>query len=218
MRRILWIKRYRELCHRIFAILGDAVERIEHIGATSICPNRLSPVVDVDVLLKFNQMPDIIHRMESSGFEYQGYCEKHKGHAFRPFIRRFLPFAVYCYPPDSAAFYEHIQLKGYLNRCLDASDAYHAARNELARQFIQNANSYKKERRYVIEIINEICAIEQQCKETQLRMRVRIGPGKSRRRKKLRRREKSVLSFPTNFPIIYETSYCSATPSREYYI
>lgn len=54
------------------ALAGVPIEAIEHVGSTSVPGLAAKPVIDVDVIVRREIMPDAIRALEAAGYTHRG--------------------------------------------------------------------------------------------------------------------------------------------------
>jgi len=68
-----WPQRFETLRAGIAAALGEMVSVIEHAGSTAVPELAAKPIIDIDVVLRpATDLPQVIARLASLGYEHQG--------------------------------------------------------------------------------------------------------------------------------------------------
>ncbi len=67
-----WPGRFRALAERVTAACGDLVLRIEHVGSTSVPGLVAKPVIDLDVVVRREDVPRAIERLALLGYVQRG--------------------------------------------------------------------------------------------------------------------------------------------------
>lgn len=109
-----WPSVYESLRKRIADVLADLTAAIEHVGSTAVPNLAAKPIIDIDVLLKSEEMmPAAIKRLASIGYIHLGNLGIADREAFcaptgDP------PHHLHVCPPRSAEFRRHLAFRNYL--------------------------------------------------------------------------------------------------------
>jgi len=113
-----WPQRFETLCAGIAAALGEMVSVIEHVGSTAVPGLAAKPIIDIDVVLRSaTDLPQVIARLASLGYEHQGNLGIPGREAFRMPPRDW-PHHLYVCPPDSQEYRRHLSFRDHLRRHL----------------------------------------------------------------------------------------------------
>jgi GrpB-like predicted nucleotidyltransferase (UPF0157 family) len=127
-----WPQRFETLRARIAAALGERVSVIEHVGSTAVPGLAAKPIIDIDVVLRSaTDLPEVIARLASLGYEHRGNLGIPGREAFRTPPSDW-PHHLYVCPPDSEEYRRHLSFRDHLRRHLEDANAYAALKRRLA--------------------------------------------------------------------------------------
>ncbi len=67
-----WPARFEKLRERIAAVLGPMALQIEHVGSTSVPSMCAKPIIDLDVVVRREDVPAAISAVEALGYRHEG--------------------------------------------------------------------------------------------------------------------------------------------------
>lgn len=151
----LWPAKFEEEKARILCLIGAWVERVEHIGSTSVPGLGAKPIIDIMVgICSLADAPECIKRLETIGYEYV------PGHeAVLPERRYFHKVAAdntrthHLHMVETASeFWErHLLFRDYLRSHPETARAYYGLKKELAARFRQDRGAYTDAKTSFIE-------------------------------------------------------------------
>src|SRR5213593_1847831 len=155
-----WPRMFEQLRERVAAALGEIVDRIEHVGSTSVRGMSAKPVIDLDVLLRFeHDLAVAIERLARIGYEYQGNRGIPGREAFRTTDAAMPAHHLYVCPARSAEFARHVALRDYLRTHPDEARAYSALKKSLYPQFCGDRYGYQNAKEaFVADLVRRACA------------------------------------------------------------
>ncbi|WP_338019690.1 GrpB family protein [Paenibacillus piscarius] len=139
-----WKEEYLRIETRMLEIVGDLIIGAEHVGSTSVEGLWAKPVIDIDLVMEsYDQLPEIIRRLESFGYMHQGNLGIEGREAFRSKQDDgFMKYHLYVCPQDGKGYLEHIVFRDYLRAHPSARREYQAVKQRLARQHRYDIDAY----------------------------------------------------------------------------
>lgn len=130
-----WSPRWAEQFEEVAAVLrtalsGVASARVEHVGSTSVPGLAAKPILDVDVIVDADEVPDAVAALESVGYVHRGDLGVTDREAFRapgPPARN-----VYICTAGTTAVRNHLAVRDVLRARDDLREAYAAVKRSLA--------------------------------------------------------------------------------------
>lgn len=161
-----WSIVFTELKKIIKATLGDLALSIEHIGSTSVTGLAAKPIIDIDVVIKSNDLlPEVIQSLAKLGYIHQGDLGIVGREAFgreNEYVprdgkgRTWQNHHLYVCPQDSTALARHLAFRNYLRQNADAVLAYGKLKQQLAKKFPHDIDSYIEGKNAFIEEITQL--------------------------------------------------------------
>ena len=161
-----WSIVFTELQRVIKATLGDLALSIEHIGSTSVTGLAAKPIIDIDVVIKSNDLlPEVIQSLAKLGYIHQGDLGIVGREAFgreNEYVpcdgkgRTWQNHHLYVCPQDSTALARHLAFRNYLRQNADAVLAYGKLKQQLAKKFSHDIDSYIEGKNAFIEEITQL--------------------------------------------------------------
>lgn len=145
-----WPTRFEDLRKRVAAALGPLVVRIEHIGSTSVPNLCAKPIIDLDVIVRPEDVPAALAALEALGYRHEGNWGVTGREAFR-WTGDFPDHHVYVCPVDSPALRRHLIFRDFLRTHPDAARKYAELKKELAQQFHDDRSRYQDAKTAFIE-------------------------------------------------------------------
>jgi GrpB-like predicted nucleotidyltransferase (UPF0157 family) len=138
---------------RILAIAPEAIERIEHVGSTSIPGLAAKPIIDVLGLLRRPLTEVEIEAIAAPGYEYRG----EQGTPGRQYFSRRLPapgFHLHFHHANKEDGLTMLRFRDYLREHEEAAHEYEALKRNLAAQFRDQPYAYQEAKTAFVEAIN----------------------------------------------------------------
>jgi GrpB-like predicted nucleotidyltransferase (UPF0157 family) len=149
----IWRETFERLRQDLEAALGDLPLTIEHIGSTAV-PNLPSkPIVDIDIVVREESMPEAIRRLNAIGCVHQGDLGITGREAFTSIPGR-SPHHLYLCRPNTPALRQHIVFRDFLRASPDAARAYGLAKQAAAILFRDDRSAYNEAKvPFIVEIM-----------------------------------------------------------------
>jgi len=136
-----WPQLFNTLKSSIDTALGDVALSIEHIGSTSVPGLAAKPIIDIDVVVRAEDMAKAIALLATIGYV-------HDGDGGIPGRERFeqpasLPLHhLYVCAEDNAELKRHLTFRGYLRVHPEAAAAYGSLKKRLAAEHGDDREGY----------------------------------------------------------------------------
>lgn len=152
---------YREEWPAQFAViasrLGEALAavpsaRVEHVGSTAIPGLVAKPVLDIDVIVDADEVPEAVIALERIGYRHRGHLGLVGREAFYPpddDPRR----NVYVCEAGSLNVRNHLAVRDVLRRRDDLRDRYAAVKSALAADPDMDINTYIEGKTDVLQLV-----------------------------------------------------------------
>ena len=137
-----WPRRFGELRERIGAALGPLALAIEHVGSTSVPNLCAKPIIDLDVVVRAEDVPEAIAAVEALGYRHEGNLGVNGREAFR-WVAEFPEHHLYVCPQGSPALERHLLMRDYLRKHAEAAREYAEVKRRLARKYSDNRAKYQ---------------------------------------------------------------------------
>ena len=149
-----WPRQFETLRSRIAIALSEMAAAIEHVGSTAVPGLAAKPIIDLDVLLfSAGDLPSVIARLASLGYEHRGDLGIAGREAFRAPLNDFRHHLYVCLPAGKE-YRRHIAFRDYLRTHPREARAYASLKRDLARQFRDDREAYNQAKsRFVTEIL-----------------------------------------------------------------
>lgn len=138
-----WPDCFAAIRDRIARALGGMVIAIEHVGSTSVPNLAAKPIIDMDVVVRAEDVPAAIEVLERHGYRHEGDLGIEAREAFR-WPAEGPEHHLYVCPEGSAAFAQHIALRDYLRKHPDAACEYAELKRRLAEQYWDDRTKYQE--------------------------------------------------------------------------
>jgi GrpB-like predicted nucleotidyltransferase (UPF0157 family) len=160
-----WPSLFAGLRARVAAAMGELVDRVEHVGSTSVPGMVAKPVIDMDVLLRrAADLPLAIERLATIGYEHQGDRGIVGREAFRTNDASLPAHHLYVCPPESQEFRRHVALRDYLRSHGPGARAYSELKRSLYRRFRDDRAGYQDAKdAFVRELVRRACEASARC-------------------------------------------------------
>ena len=67
-----WVKDFEAIKAEVFAALGDTALSIEHVGSTSVKGLSAKPIIDLDIVVRKNEVAKAIEGLAEIGYIHEG--------------------------------------------------------------------------------------------------------------------------------------------------
>jgi GrpB-like predicted nucleotidyltransferase (UPF0157 family) len=138
-----WPALFQKLREQIAAALGPLAIAIEHVGSTSVPGMCAKPIVDLDVLVRPEDVPAAIAAVEALGYRHEGNLGIEGREAFR-WTAKFPEHHLYVCPEGSPAFERHVLVRDYLRTHPGEAREYAELKKRLAKQHHDNRTKYQE--------------------------------------------------------------------------
>lgn len=152
-----WPERFRALAERAASALGGMVLAVEHVGSTSVPGLAAKPVIDLDVVVRPEDLPAAIQRLGGLGYLHRGELGIPGRHAFRPPPGE-AKHHLYLCVPDSPGLREHLLFRDRLRSDPPAAAEYAALKRRLAEQHRDDPEAYQQAKRACIDALTRRAA------------------------------------------------------------
>ena len=137
--------------------LGELAISIEHVGSTSVEGLAAKPIIDIDIVVKSDDIKRAIDGLKSIGYVHEGNLGIEGREAFTYDGKEHLQMHhLYVCPEDSPELKRHLAFRDYLRRHKDARVKYGNAKLEAANLYPNDIDRYIE---YKSPIIEEIYSV-----------------------------------------------------------
>jgi len=151
-----WPEYFEFLRKRIAGTIGDLATAIEHVGSTAVPNLAAKPIIDIDVLLKSDDMlPVAIERLAILGYVHRGDLGVPEREAFLAPARD-LPHHLYICPPRSTEFRRHVAFRNFLRAHPEEAKIYGDLKIALAERFRDDRPAYVTAKS---EFVNQLTSV-----------------------------------------------------------
>jgi GrpB-like predicted nucleotidyltransferase (UPF0157 family) len=137
-----WPQRFHALARRAASALGGVAVAVEHVGSTSVPGLAAKPVIDLDVVVRAEDVERAVARLAAIGYVHRGELGIPGRHAFRPPPGE-PKHHLYVCVAGSAGLRDHLRFRDHL--CAHPADAaeYAALKRRLAEQHRDDPEAYQ---------------------------------------------------------------------------
>jgi len=138
----MWSDTFEQLRARVWPVVGDIADTIEHVGSTSVPGLASKPIIDMTIVVpSVHDVPLAIKRLATLGYEHRGDLGIEGRKAFtRP---EGLPaHNLYLSAPGSLGLQNQLAVRDYLRVHPETARAYGELKKQLAQQFPHDIDSY----------------------------------------------------------------------------
>lgn len=137
-----WPEQFRHLARRAADALGGLAVTIEHVGSTSVPGLAAKPVIDLDVVVRREDVRRAIDRLAASGYVHRGEQGVPGREAFRapPGDPK---HHLYVCVPDSPGLRDHLLFRDYLRAHPQTAREYAALKRDLALRHRDDRGAYQ---------------------------------------------------------------------------
>ncbi len=147
-----WPHEFAELATVLTAHLGPLLQRVEHVGSTSVTGLAAKPIIDLDVVIASEQMlPEVIRSLAELGYEYEGdrgitgraaFARVDDGVPWDGSDRIWPQHHLYVCPADSLELARHLAFRDYLRGHPDVARRYERLKRNLAAEYAHDRVAY----------------------------------------------------------------------------
>ncbi len=137
-----WVLRFEEMRARVWPVVHDVAESIEHVGSTAVVGLAAKPIIDMTIVVGSRERVAVaIERLRSAGFEHRGDLGIAGREAFLG-PSDFPPHRLYLCARGSVALANHLAVRDFLRSHPEVALAYGALKQQLAVQFRNDIEGY----------------------------------------------------------------------------
>ena len=149
-----WKSDFEDIKLELVDILGNIPISIEHVGSTSVEGLAAKPIIDIDVVVKPDDVGKAIEFLEGHCYIHEGNLGIEGREAFAYEDKNHLQeHHLYVCPSDSKELGRHIAFRDYLMNHPEAVEKYSKVKLEAARLFPESIEKYIDFKSPVIEEI-----------------------------------------------------------------
>ena len=148
-----WKKDFEDIRSELMAVLEGKVISVEHVGSTSVEGLSAKPVIDIDVVIEDEDaFPEVKAAMESIGYTHEGDLGIKGREAFKYKGKEHLrKHHLYVCTKDAAELKRHISFRDYLRTHPEAVREYGRIKEEGAKLYPLDIDSYIEHKAPFIE-------------------------------------------------------------------
>ena len=149
-----WANDFEAIKAEVSAALGKTALAVEHVGSTSVKGLSAKPIIDLDIVVKTNEIQKTIDLLAKIGYIHEGNLGIAGREAFHYEGKEHLrQHHLYVCPQDSPELKRHIAFRDYLRSHPDAVREYSRIKEEAAALYPYDIDKYIKHKSPVIEQI-----------------------------------------------------------------
>lgn len=149
-----WANDFEAIKAEVSAALGKTALAVEHVGSTSVKGLSAKPIIDLDIVVKTNEIQKAIDLLAKIGYIHEGNLGIAGREAFHYEGKEHLrQHHLYVCPQDSPELKRHITFRDYLRSHPDAVREYSRIKEEAAALYPYDIDKYIKHKSPVIEQI-----------------------------------------------------------------
>ena len=152
-----WPAVFVSLSDMLADALGDTALCIEHVGSTAVPGLAAKPVIDIDVVVRRNDLSTAISKLEAVGYTHQGDQGIPDREAFKQ-TGEWPSHHLYVCPEDSMELARHIAFRDLLRENAKVRQAYHELKMQLAEIYRDDRVAYTEAKS---EFIRDCLATDQ---------------------------------------------------------
>ncbi|CAK7257021.1 MULTISPECIES: GrpB family protein [unclassified Shinella] len=147
-----WPDLFAEIAKSLRALLGDAVNAIDHVGSTAVPGLAAKPIIDIDVTLCGRELIEpACQRIVQAGYGARGNRYDDDMWAF--LAKREPACRVYLCPPGNETHRKRLVFRDRLRQDGALREAYGALKQQLSRRFFLEGDAYTAAKRDFIEAV-----------------------------------------------------------------
>ena len=149
-----WHDDFEAIKAEVSAALGDTALSVEHVGSTSVHGLSAKPVIDIDIVVKNNEVEKAIALLAKIGYIHEGNLGIEGREAFHYDGKEHLKqHHLYVCPEASPELRRHLAFRDYLRSHPDAVYEYSRIKEEAAKLYPNDIEKYIQHKTPVIEKI-----------------------------------------------------------------
>lgn len=149
-----WFESIKEILQ---SILKDLVWDIIHVGSTSIPGLKSKPIIDIDIVAKKSEYPQIIAKLQDLGYIHQGNLGIEGREAFSlqntQLYSKLPRHHLYLCYPESNGLKDHLYLKEFLKIHPEFVQRYGDLKENLARLYLNDIDRYMEGKNSLIKLM-----------------------------------------------------------------
>lgn len=137
-----WPRRFEELRARVWPVVAEVADRIEHVGSTSVPGLAAKPIIDMTIVVAARgEVPLAIERLATLGYRHRGNLGIEDREAFDNPAD--LPtHNLYVCPEGTIGLVNQVTVRDSLRADADASRRYGELKKRLAAEFPHDIERY----------------------------------------------------------------------------
>ena len=149
-----WKQNFVEIKNELAQALGELAISIEHVGSTSVEGLAAKPIIDIDVVVKKENINDVVSALNSIGYIHEGDLGIPGREAFAYEGKEHLQqHHLYVCHEESLELKRHLAFRDYLRVHQEAVDEYGKIKMEAASLYPEDIDKYIEYKAPVIEKI-----------------------------------------------------------------
>ena len=149
-----WKQNFMEIKNELAQALGELAISIEHVGSTSVEGLAAKPIIDIDVVVKKENINDVVSALNSIGYIHEGDLGIPGREAFAYEGKEHLQqHHLYVCHEESLELKRHLAFRDYLRVHQEAVDEYGKIKMEAASLYPEVIDKYIEYKAPVIEKI-----------------------------------------------------------------
>lgn len=153
-----WVEQFDRIRLVLLNALVDDVERIEHVGSTSVPGLAAKPILDIDVVIESEAaLAPVVARLSTLGYDHRGNLGVPGREAFRPREatepKTWPRHHLYVCWPDGRELPRHLAFRDWLRRHDKDRDRYANLKRDLAVQHRDDVEAYSEAKTAFVEEI-----------------------------------------------------------------
>lgn len=149
-----WKQNFMEIKNELAQALGELAISIEHVGSTSVEGLAAKPIIDIDVVVKKENINDVVSALNSIGYIHEGDLGIPGREAFAYEGKEHLQqHHLYVCHEESLELKRHLAFRDYLRVHQEAVDEYGKIKMEAASLYPEDIDKYIEYKAPVIEKI-----------------------------------------------------------------
>ncbi len=149
-----WKQDYIDIKTELSQALGEIAISIEHVGSTSVKGLAAKPIIDIDIVVKNENLNNAISALNKIGYIHEGNLGIPGREAFAYEGKEHLQqHHLYVCPEDSLELKRHLAFRDYLRVHPEAVNEYSKIKVEAASLYPEDIDKYIEHKAPVIENI-----------------------------------------------------------------
>jgi GrpB-like predicted nucleotidyltransferase (UPF0157 family) len=152
-----WPEQFRTLARRAAEALGELVLAIEHVGSTSVPGLAAKPVIDLDVVVRAEDVPEAIRRLAAIGYVHKGDQGIPGREAFQPPAGE-AKHHLYVCVPECDGLRDHLLFRDWLRAHPGAVREYAQLKRRLADRHRGDREAYQQAKSAYVDAVTRRAA------------------------------------------------------------